>query len=198
MDYVLQLDKGLFYLINTKLTTSFLDFFMPFITTKANFINVIVFAWLIIFIMGKWKDRKALIIVVLAVLMSDLATDVLKNLIYRVRPCNALADVRILAGCTESFSFPSGHATNVFAVAVYLSYIYRRYLPILFILAILVAYSRVYTGAHYPLDVAGGAVVGSIGAIIAIEVDKKLSPVAVVWFNKTRKRKMKEQAQCDE
>jgi len=198
VDYVLQLDKGLFYLINTKLTTSFLDFFMPFITTKANFINVIVFAWLIIFIMGKWKDRKALIIVVLAVLMSDLATDVLKNLIYRVRPCNALADVRILAGCTESFSFPSGHATNVFAVAVYLSYIYRRYLPILFILAILVAYSRVYTGAHYPLDVAGGAVVGSIGAIIAIEVDKKLSPVAVVWFNKTRKRKMKEQAQCDE
>ena len=198
MDYVLQLDKGLFYLINTKLTISFLDFFMPFITTKANFINVIVFAWLIIFIMGKWKDRKALIIVVLAVLMSDLATDVLKNLIYRVRPCNALADVRILAGCTESFSFPSGHATNVFAVAVYLSYIYRRYLPILFILAILVAYSRVYTGAHYPLDVAGGAVVGSIGAIIAIEVDKKLSPVAVVWFNKMRKRKMKEQAQCDE
>ena len=198
MDYVLQLDKGLFYLINTKLTTSFLDFFMPFITTKANFINVIVFAWLIIFIMGKWKDRKALIIVVLAVLMSDLATDVLKNLIYRVRPCNALADVRILAGCTESFSFPSGHATNVFAVAVYLSYIYRRYLPILFILAILVAYSRVYTGAHYPLDVAGGAVVGSIGAIIAIEVDKKLSPVAVVWLNKMRKRKMKEQAQCDE
>ena len=195
MDYVLQLDKGLFYLINTKLTTSFLDFFMPFITTKANFINVIIFAWLIIFIMGKWKDRKALIIVVLAVLVSDLATDVLKNLIYRVRPCNALADVRILAGCTESFSFPSGHATNVFAVAVYLSYIYRRYLPILFILAILVAYSRVYTGAHYPLDVAGGAVVGSIGAIIAIEVDKKLSPVAVLWFNKMRKRKMKEQAQ---
>ena len=198
MDYVLQLDQGLFYLINIKLTTSSLDFFMPFITTKANFINVIIFAWLIIFIMGKWKDRKALIIVVLAVLVSDLATDVLKNLIYRVRPCNALADVRILAGCTESFSFPSGHATNVFAVAVYLSYIYRRYLPILFILAILVAYSRVYTGAHYPLDVAGGAVVGSIGAIIAIEVDKKLSPVAVLWFNKTRKRKMKEQAQCDE
>ena len=198
MDYVLQLDKNLFYILNTKITASFLDFFMPFITTKTNFIEVIIFAWLMIFIMGTRKDRKTLIIVVLAVLLSDLATDVLKNLIYRVRPCNALADVRILAGCTESFSFPSGHATNVFAAAVYLSYVYSRYLPIFLILAALVAYSRIYVGVHYPLDVIGGAVVGSVGAVLIIVGDKKLSPVAGLWFNKMRKRKMKEQAQCDE
>ena len=198
MDYVLQLDKNLFYILNTKITASFLDFFMPFITTKTNFIEVIIFAWLMIFIMGTRKDRKTLIIVVLAVLLSDLATDVLKNLIHRVRPCNALIDVRILAGCTESFSFPSGHATNVFAAAVYLSYVYSRYLPIFLILAALVAYSRIYVGVHYPLDVIGGAVVGSVGAVLIIVGDKKLSPVAGLWFNKMRKRKMKEQAQCDE
>lgn len=198
MDYVLQLDKTLFYILNTKVTASFLDFFMPFITTKTNFIEVIIFAWLMIFIVGTRKDRKTLIIVVLAVLLSDLATDVLKNLIHRVRPCNALADARILAGCTESFSFPSGHATNVFAAAVYLSYFYRRYLPIFLVLASLVAYSRIYVGVHYPLDVVGGIVVGSVGAILVIEADKKLSPVAVLWFNKMRRKEIKGETQRDE
>ncbi|MBI3398710.1 MAG: phosphatase PAP2 family protein [Deltaproteobacteria bacterium] len=194
MNYILQLDKGLFYILNTKITASFLDFFMPFITTKANFINIIIFAWLIIFIMSKWKERKALIIVVLAVFASDFATDILKNFVQRVRPCNVLPDIRILAGCTKSFSFPSGHATNIFAAAVYLSYIYRRYVPIffaLFIMATLVAYSRVYVGVHYPLDVAGGALVGSIGALLVIEIDKRLIPVAVLWFNKMRIERMK-------
>ncbi|MBI3754358.1 MAG: phosphatase PAP2 family protein [Deltaproteobacteria bacterium] len=188
MDYLAQLDRGIFSLLNTRLTTSFLDFFMPFITTKANFIGVIIFAWVIIFIAGKWKERKMLILVVVAVLTSDLIADTLKHLIHRVRPCNALTDVRILVGCTKSFSFPSGHATNVFASAVYLSYIYRRYAIVFFSMAVLVAYSRIYVGVHYPLDVMGGALVGSMGAILIIETDKRLTPLVVSWVKKYRQR----------
>ncbi len=182
MDYILQLDEGIFYLLNTKLTSSFLDFFMPFITTKANFTWVILFTWLAVFIRGRREDRRALIVVIIVVLMSDFVADTLKHLIQRVRPCNALPDVQILVGCTKSFSFPSGHAANSFAAAVYLSYIYRRYAPIFFFLSIIIAYSRIYVGVHYPLDVVGGALVGSAGAILVIAADGKMTPKVYSWI----------------
>jgi undecaprenyl-diphosphatase len=162
---------------------------MPFITTKTNFVEVIIFAWLIIFVLGKERERKVLVIVIFVALMSDFTTDILKNVIHRIRPCNALPDVRILVGCTKSFSFPSGHATNLFAVATYLSYNYRRYSPFFFLMAVIVAYSRIYVGVHYPLDIAGGALVGGVGALLVIEVDKRFSPVVALWFHKKFREK---------
>ena len=100
---------------------------------------------------------------------SDLLTFALKELTDRPRPFEVLAEADPLLGGTGGNSFPSGHASTSFAGAVVLAYLVRRAVPALLVLAALVAFSRVYVGVHYPLDVVAGALLGaSVGAAAVI------------------------------
>lgn len=75
------------------------------------------------------------------------------------------------------FSFPSNHASNVFALAAYFSYNYRILALPCFVAASLVGYSRIYLGAHYPTDVLAGAVWGLFIGFTAAVVAKRLTGV---------------------
>ena len=85
---------------------------------------------------------------------------ILKEFFERIRPCNALSDVITPLGCTGSYSFPSNHAVNNFAAAVFYFKLFPNLKYPLFITASLVAISRVYLGLHYPSDILGGAIIG--------------------------------------
>jgi undecaprenyl-diphosphatase len=93
------------------------------------------------------------------VLAADGAADLLatlgKDLIHRHRPY-----VHQLGPAATTTSFPSGHAATSFACATVLSVAAPRFRIPLFALAALIAFSRLYNGDHYPLDVLGGAVLG--------------------------------------
>ena len=68
----------------------------------------------------------------------------------------------------SSFSFPSSHATNIFAAGALLSYTYRRWTAVFLAIASGVAYSRVYIGVHYPSDILAGALLGvGYGLLVA-------------------------------
>ncbi|MEO8266065.1 MAG: phosphatase PAP2 family protein [Ilumatobacteraceae bacterium] len=88
------------------------------------------------------------------------AGQLIGNAVGRARPYETLANVHVLIDRTTDFSFPSDHATAVGAVAVGLLLVQRRLGLIAVVAAIAMALSRVYVGAHYPLDVLAGLVLG--------------------------------------
>jgi membrane-associated phospholipid phosphatase len=102
---------------------------------------------------------------VIALVLADWTSMGLKALIDRPRPPLRYAEPKTLVPVPHDASFPSGHAATSFAAATILSLAFPRFAPFLYVLAAAVAFSRVYVGVHYPLDVLGGAILGVLVAV---------------------------------
>ncbi len=107
---------------------------------------------------GVWQMALA---IGLSVLLVDVVT---KPAIARMRPFQDVVDVRVIGARPNTYSFPSGHAANAFAGGMALARIWPGARAGLWALAALIAFSRVYVGVHYPLDVIAGAIVGMLAA----------------------------------
>jgi undecaprenyl-diphosphatase len=169
LHWVIQLDVQLFWLLNDKAQNPVLDFVMPILTRLDYWRIPIVLLAVCLLIFGKKRGRIAVLLLVLGLTLSDqICNSVLKPLVGRMRPCNALENVHLLVHCSKAFSFPSSHATNIFAGMSLFAFVYPRLKIGFFVIASLVAYSRVYVGVHYPFDVVAGAAVGIACAVIVI------------------------------
>src|SRR5437870_6824109 len=113
---------------------------------------------------GPRRRWGVLALTVVAVALSDWAATGLKALFDRERPPLRYAEPKPLVHVPHDASFPSGHAATSFAAATIISAAFPRLTPALFLLAAAVAFSRVYVGVHYPLDVIGGATLGVLVA----------------------------------
>ena len=102
---------------------------------------------------------------IIAVALADWSAMGLKALVDRPRPPLRYAEPEPLVRTPHDGSFPSGHAATSFAAATILSFAFPRLAPFLFVLAALIAWSRVYVGVHYPLDIIGGAILGILVAL---------------------------------
>jgi len=154
LEYLEKVDIRFFYLINKDGQNTLFDYVMPIISNFNYFIVPLVLWGLFLL------RRKPLMVlgVILVVAFSD-------SLCY----FSITGTVSQVEG-VHSLSLPSSHATNVFAASFFLSYHIRPWWPLFYVVALAVAYSRVYLGVHYPLDVFFGAIVGSLLGVLGVRL----------------------------
>jgi undecaprenyl-diphosphatase len=193
MDWLLSIDTQLFFLINHIPHVGFIDSF-------ALFLSGIGEAGLVWFVIGAFlvfneesKDQRLFIPLGLAGGLAWSITElILKPLVGRLRPSSALDAATVVGGFPLGYSFPSGHATLAFALAVVLAYIEPKWKKGLFLLAFAISLSRVYLGHHYPIDVIVGGLLGwGIGTLVIrwyTEYLRKKKPSRISHRKKHKKR----------
>jgi undecaprenyl-diphosphatase len=166
LDALLGWDERIFRLLNGNRLHPILDHLLPFATDAGNFILPFVAVAIVIVLVGRVRGIRFLVLAVVSVVVADaIGTHIFKYSFLRARPCIVLGDIRLLVGCTKLPSFPSNHAVNASVLATLTClYMPRLWLPAT-VLAILIGYSRVYVGVHYPLDVLAGSVLGVVVAL---------------------------------
>lgn len=146
-----------------QMRTAWLDHIMVFITKLGNGGLVWIAIGLLLLVSKKHRKTGVFMLAALAIEVI-LCNGILKPLVARVRPCDVNSGVKLLVSRPTDYSFPSGHTGASFAAAgvLWLRGEKGRYGA--YILAGLLAFSRMYLYVHYPTDILGGIVIGSLSA----------------------------------
>ncbi|AZZ35477.1 hypothetical protein CIK05_01230 [Bdellovibrio sp. qaytius] len=177
---LVELDHSIFYFINTTMANPVFDAIFPVYT---NFHKLQFFLYLIvplILAFTYWKARTKGIAIVLGAVVLSVAVDkfvgILKPIFNRSRPFNTDLPFQVIfrGDPQGGLSFPSGHAADGFFIAVFLGLYFPKYRYLFIAFSTLTAFSRVYCGVHYPIDVTAGALLGSILAWLAYTLINKI------------------------
>ena len=179
-DYLLHLDKKLFIFLNNLGSTPF-DGIWLLITQQTNWIPFFLILLFILFKnLGTKKLGIAILTVAVLITFTNEITDIIKFSVQRIRPCNddTLAGLIRVVKDSDTFSYFSGHASNSTASMMFVYLILRRYYKysyLIFLYPLIFAYSRIYLGLHFPLDIISGYVFGSFTGILFYFLFDKIS-----------------------
>ena len=154
--------------------------FAMFVLTQLGngyFLLPLVIAGLLIF--DRKNALRVIVVSIIAILFGGIIVHILKELVQRPRPlAESLFEAININVCGRKLcgenSFPSGHSQIAFSIAAVLSGYYKKWL-LFYLLAFLVAFSRVYIGVHYPFDIIAGSMIGYLSAKLVLAISQKFN-----------------------
>lgn len=168
---IIELDQYLFLLINKESKNDLFDIIMPFIRQPLFWIPLYLFLLVFVFINFGTKGWRWFLFAIITVSATDLVSSrIIKPFFARPRPCldpDFAVNVRLLVNyCGTNGSFISSHASNHFGIAMFLFITFRHFAPktvyLFFIWAAAICLAQVYVGVHYPTDILGGIIFGTL------------------------------------
>jgi undecaprenyl-diphosphatase len=191
-EWLQNLDSWLFSLLNGW-HCSLLDPVMEAFSSRTWLIALLLVIFILVIWQGGKQRRLALLMLLITLGVSDyVSSSIVKKSVKRSRPCNQIGAVHYLdnnlgwvmtpaevgRSWKSSYSFPSSHAANGMAVALWLGFLFKRGRLWWLLLAFGIGYSRIYLGVHYPTDILGGFLLGGLLAWLAIYFYDRYGPAA--------------------
>ncbi len=175
MEKILELDRDIFLALNDSFRSPFMDQLMTFLSSTYAWVPLYLLLLYLLIRHYRQQSWIWLLAIALTILLADQITSTfMKPFFERLRPSQdpSIFDrVNIVNGYRGGrFGFASSHAANTFGIATLMWLVLKRYRPwigLLLLWTLLVGYTRVYLGVHYPGDIVAGFAVGFISALVA-------------------------------
>lgn len=168
------IDNSILLFIKNNMHSHIMDSTMVAITTLGNGGAIWIIIAVLLVINKKYRKIGFIVLGALA-LSAILGEGILKHAIQRIRPSADIPEINLLIAKPLSYSFPSGHSASSFAGAGVLSKYFKTYASGFFVLASLIAFSRLYLYVHYPTDVLAGIILGLICSKASIYIFSKIN-----------------------
>ena len=180
-----KIDEYLFRIINSAAWEQ-MDELMILISSKWFWIPLYIYILYLIY--KRFSDQfiKILLGLGLLIFLADFGSvHLFKEVFERARPCHFLEGIRVVDGCGGPFGFISSHASNSFAIAFFMALLFRNFWGFawLFSWAVVIGFSRIYLGVHYPFDILGGMFWGLFVSLLVYYIYKmKIKDFDLLWF----------------